>query len=267
MRKRLLPLVSTALLTALLTGCGDGINDPGVAGPVKPSLYNRGVFENKQRLAGEDHPLPSPYLGGFSEFGHQLHDAFTAPFARIGRYFSHNTPALAARQMVDPGSADNRRAGTLKLASYAFARKGPALRVYAHQATDDDYTVRAAGLRALNRSRATGYTDLYLRDLGDDQPLVRLEAADCLGNIPDAAAIPVLIDHLKSDVSPDVRIACAEALRNFNTTEVTKALVDTLDGKDFSVAWQARQSLALLTGQDFRYNRNAWLDYLSRNSG
>jgi HEAT repeat protein len=135
--------------------------------------------------------------------------------------------------------------------------------VYARQATDPDYTVRAAGLRALNRSRAKRYTALFMQCLGDEEALVRLEAADALSNIPDPDATRPLIDHMQNDFYRDVRIACAEALRNYHNAEVTQALVDALTDRDFSVAWQARQSLALLTGQDFRYDRQAWLGYLT----
>jgi hypothetical protein len=39
--------------------------------------------------------------------------------------------------------------------------------------------------------------------------------------------------------------------------------VDVLNDDDFGVSWQARQSLELLTGQDFRYDPKAWLNYLA----
>jgi hypothetical protein len=61
----------------------------------------------------------------------------------------------------------------------------------------------------------------------------------------------------------DVRIACAEALRNFHTSESMNALASVLDDQSFGVAWQARQSLELLTGQDFRYDTRSWLNYIS----
>jgi hypothetical protein len=74
-----------------------------------------------------------------------------------------------------------------------------------------------------------------------------------------------LIVHtgVDAETDTDVRISCTEALRNFHTAEVMHALVDELDDQDFGVAWQARQSLELLTGQDFRYDPKAWLIYLA----
>ena len=153
----------------------------------------------------------------------------------------------------------------LRLTDFAFARRGIYLKGYAYLARDtEDFTVRAAGLRALNRCRAQGYTPLFLQAINDDQPLVRLEAADALGNIPDPQAIPLLELHL-GDIEPslDVRVACAEALRNFHTVEVMRTLVGELEDQNFGVAWQSRQSLELLTGQDFRYDEKAWLNYLA----
>jgi hypothetical protein len=61
----------------------------------------------------------------------------------------------------------------------------------------------------------------------------------------------------------DVRIACADGLRNFLTTSVAQALIRALDERDFSVAWQAHRSLWLMSGQDFGYNQAAWLNYLT----
>jgi hypothetical protein len=40
--------------------------------------------------------------------------------------------------------------------------------------------------------------------------------------------------------------------------------VDELQDPEFSVAWQARQSLEMLTAQDFRYDQKAWLSYLAK---
>jgi len=72
---------------------------------------------------------------------------------------------------------------------------------------------------------------------------------------------------MQNDVSQDVRIACTDALRNFRTMDVARALVERLDDNDFAVAWQARQDLELMTGQDFRYDGELWLGYLANQSG
>jgi hypothetical protein len=250
---------------AALCGCGSGIDDSTGPGPVDPGLYHDAVVENQQRIAGEDRRVEPLYKSPFVAMGLALNAVFVQPMANFGDYITHDNAAYAARKMADTTSADKRVEGTLRLVDFKFARQGIYLKGYAYEARDtEDFTVRAAGLRALNRCRAQGYSWLFLQAINDDQPLVRLEAADALGNIPDDQAVPLLEIHM-GDAEPDenVRIASTEALRNYHTSEVMHALVGELEDHDFAVAWQARQSLELLTGQDFRYDPKAWLNYLA----
>jgi hypothetical protein len=54
----------------------------------------------------------------------------------------------------------------------------------------------------------------------------------------------------------DVRIAAADALRNYPTGAgggAAKALASVLSARDFGVAWQAHESLVRMTGRDLRY--------------
>jgi hypothetical protein len=250
---------------AALCGCGSSISDSSAPGPVEQGLYHEALIENQQRIAGEDRRVEPLYKSPFVALGVGLNAVFIQPIGTFFIYISHDNAAYAAKKMADTTSADKRVEGTLRLVDFEFARRGIYLKGYAYEARDtEDFTVRAAGLRALNRCRAQGYTSLFLQALNDDQPAVRLEAADALGNIPDPSAVQLLEIHL-GDAEPDsdVRIASADALRNFPTNEVKRALVDELEDHDFGVAWQARQSLELMTGQDFRYDPKAWLNYLA----
>jgi hypothetical protein len=249
---------------AILAGCGSNIRDNYPQGQIDPGLYSKAVLVNEQRLAGEDHRVQPLYQTPIQALGAGWDAVIGEPFTNLVNYITKETPRTASREMIDPNNPDKRREGTLKLVDFKFGRSGPSLIVYSHVAEDPDYTVRAAGLRALNRSRAKGYTYLYLKSLQDDQPLVRLQAVDALSNIPDPDAINDLVDHLNSDISPDVRISCADALRNYKNGEVASALVTVLDDRNFGVAWQARQSLELISGQDYRYDKNAWLDYFAK---
>ena len=100
--------------------------------------------------------------------------------------------------------------------------------------------------------------------LEDESPLVRLEAAKGLANMPNKNAASLLLKVFTNPKEePDVRIAAADALRYDRTLEVARALVDTLQAPDFGIAWQSRQSLRAMTGQDLRYNQSAWLELLS----
>ncbi len=90
--------------------------------------------------------------------------------------------------------------------------------------------------------------------------------------------MPALIRHMEALIevrgeggrpeqvqeSRDVRVAAADALRNFPTRDVAKALTDSLRDKDFEVSWQARKSLVLMTGHDFKYDQGSWRDYFSK---
>jgi HEAT repeat protein len=177
-----------------------------------------------------------------------------------------NTAIVAAARMENPTAADERRHGINYLVDRDFGRRDPYTERYEQIARGDkDAIVRATALRALNRARDASATPVFVGGLGDDSEFVRLEAAKALANIPDPAAAPALIRVLtRMDEARDVRIAAADALRHYRTLEVARVLVTQLSGRDFGVAWQARQSLKHMTGQrDLRYDEAGWLAYLT----
>jgi hypothetical protein len=260
----------TLMSAMALAGCGSSIHDSAAPGPVDPGLLKDAHLENKQRIAGEDVRVIPLYKTPLEALGVAFDVLIGDPIVGFFDYITHDNAAYALRKMDDPnGTPDTHREGMSRLLDFQFARRGIYLKGYAIFTREtEDYTLRAQAIRALNRCRAQGYTGLFLESLSDSEPaLIRLEAADALGNIPDPRAVPLLTIHM-GDAEPDqdVRIACAEALRNYHTTEAMRALVDELEDADFGVAWQARQSLELLTGQDFRYDTKAWLDYLAANT-
>jgi len=175
------------------------------------------------------------------------------------------TPRKWVRQMEDPDFPDERREGITKLVSRDFAKRPPYTTRYAQIAQlDQDYTVRAAAIRALNRSRDASATPTFIRALGDKSDLVRLEAAKALSNIPDPAAIKELLRVLQNPAeNKDVRIAAADALRHYHDTTVARTLAGTLGAREFGIAWQARRSLRTITHEDFHYDETAWLQYLT----
>jgi hypothetical protein len=262
---RTLMRLSWILIAAVLAGCGSSIDDATGPGPIDPSLYKDAVSENQQRIAGEDHRVIPLYKTPLEAIGLGLNEIFVLPFVTFFDYIGNDNGAYAARKMENAQSPDDRREGMLRLVDFSYARAGIYLKGYAiYTRESEDFTVRAAAIRALNRSRAKGYTALFMRALNDDQALVRLEAADALSNIPDPDAVPLLVIHLgPAETDADVRVACADALRNFHTAEAMHALINELDDLNFGISWQARQSLELLTGQDYRYDAKAWLNYLS----
>ena len=179
---------------------------------------------------------------------------------------SGNTAILAAARMENTDAPDERRAGINYFADRDYGLRDPYTERYEQIArSDDDFIVRSTAIRALNRARDATATPVFIAALSDDSELVRLEAAKALANIPDPNAVPALIRTLtRADETRDVRIAAADALRHYPSLEVARALVAQLSGRDFGVAWQARQSLRHLTGErDLRYDEAAWLAYLT----
>jgi hypothetical protein len=248
-----------------LTACSGSIADSSAPGPVDPGLYKEAQLVNQQRIAGEDVRIVPLYRTPFQAIGVGLNAIFIQPFVNFFDYITHDNAEYASKKMQDKSNPDHQREGMLRLTDFSFARKGVYVEGYAILARDaPDFTVRAAGIRALNRCRAKGYTDLFLDALASDEPLIQLEAANALSNIPDQQSVHALVARLQDvTVNADVRISCADALRNFHTSESMNALVSVLDDNNFGVAWQARQSLQLLTAQDYRYDSKAWLNYIS----
>jgi len=279
-------------LAALVAGCG------GSTGTDKSQFSQEERARlDALRVAGEDAPANRQATGGIGNAFAQIGDGLWERLKSLYNLLSGETPVSAAVKMENRASPDARREGIFSLADERFARTDPEQRYVRRWwqiafgipedriAPDADFTVRAAAIRSLNRARVRSVKDSkgqtidlipkYITALDDESELVRLEAAKALANMPDERAVTVLIRHLdgraevrvEGRVEPreetrDVRIAAADALRSFRRNETAQALIRTLQDRDFGVAWQARQSLLLLTGRDFRYDQAAWLEHL-----
>lgn len=241
--------------------------------------------DNALRIQGEGIPAAGPDattrpvegVQGFFEFAKFVF--WTLPKRTIEFYLGYS-PGRYARMMEDDQSADARRTGILKLVTeYDYARKEPYTKRYWQIAQGDpDYLVRVAAIRALNRSRDRTVVPVAIAALDHPNPMIRLEAAKALANVPDERAVPALLKHLNTVVevrleggrteqqveSRDVRLACADALRNYPTRDVANALVNVLRDKMFEVSWQARKSLNLMTGHDYKYDIDKWKDFLAK---
>jgi hypothetical protein len=183
---------------------------------------------------------------------------------RIADAFTGNTPIKFARLMEDPTFPDHRRKGINALSARDFGRRKPYTTRYQQIAQNDpDYLVRAVAIRALNRSRDRSATPLFIKSLNDKSGLVRWEAAKALANVPDPDAAEPLARIVTNPADDnDVRIAAADALRHYHDPSVARALAHTLNGRNFGVAWQSRQSLKFLTGRDLKYDERAWIAFV-----
>jgi HEAT repeats len=188
------------------------------------------------------------------------------------------SPKQAQELMSNPDRPDARREGVAAIVTrWSWGKLPRYPQIYQQIAQhDSDVTVRAMAIRALNICRDQSATKIFIAGLQDQNEQIRLESAKALANVPDPDAIGVLIDVLTGSretmttdghrtmvpESKDVRIAAADALRQYRKLDVARTLVGYLNEQDFSVAWQSRQSLIALTGQDLQYDQSAWLQYL-----
>lgn len=180
-------------------------------------------------------------------------------------FLAGNRPIRFVSMMENKDSADERRKGIVELSSRPFGQKEPYTRRYRQIAqADPDYTVRATAIRALNRSRDRSAVPIFIKALTDENPMVRLQAAKALSNIPDPSASESLARTLGNQAETrDVRIAAAEALRHYRDMGVARVLAGTLGQRDFSIAWQSRWSLSIMTGKNLGYDERKWLEYLT----
>jgi hypothetical protein len=179
--------------------------------------------------------------------------------------FTGDKPITDVRMMEDTSSADRRRRGIYNLAKRDFAQHEPYTKRYRQIAqSDPDPTVRAAAIRASNASRDKAAVPVFIAALNDKSDMVRLQAAKALSNIPDPTAADPLIRVLGNQAETrDVRIAASEALRHYRKLDVARVLAGTVGGRDFSIAWQSRWSLIILTGKDLGYDERAWLEFIA----
>jgi hypothetical protein len=180
-------------------------------------------------------------------------------------YHSGDTPVAAVKEMENPTSPDQRRVGILYLSDRSWGREGAYLEAYREIAVNDpDSLVRATAVRALNRARDRTALPIFIQALNDKSATVRIEAAKALANIPDPDAVEPLSSHLANTAeNRDVRIAAADALREYKTLPVAQNLIRRLSDREFAVAWQSRISLWFMTGQDFEFDQASWLGYIT----
>jgi hypothetical protein len=245
--------ILAGLSLLLLAGCSSGMGEPAWTA----QRWEQAKACDQQRLAGWDAKQPTGVWGAIVYM-------WNTPGRLVG-YYSGETPLAAAQDLFDASDPDRRLAGLIYLSKRDWGREGNYLSVYGHMAASDpDELVRAMAVRVLNRSRDHGAVPVLLGALEDKSTLVRVEAGKALANIPDERAVAPLQKHLGDATEDrDVRIACADALREYKALAVAQTLIRQLRDREFAVAWQARRSLRFMLGKDFEYDQAGWLGYLT----
>ncbi len=167
-------------------------------------------------------------------------------------------------QIQSADNPDQRREGVLELMEQRVSKSDGAVRLFALLAeSDGDPTVRSASVQALGESgnaRAVAPLARVLTNEGNTQ--VRIDAAVALGKVHGPNAVRPLLSRLREDPVSEVQAACARALGKYPYPTVVQALVAAMLNDDFSIVFEAQQSLEKLTEASFQTSRGwqGWLD-------
>ncbi len=184
-------------------------------------------------------------------------------------YVGERPKALSDRAFLHT-SADQRREGIVEMSHRWWGMDETPVRGYAliAGASNESPTVRCVALRALARAGddAVPYADQIVAALSARSAHVRWDAALALDSVVTDKALVALAsrtgwdpERRRGDPSPDVRLACARALRRHRRTDVVAVLATTLDrDRDYAVRREAHASLVHLVGVDRGWNESDW---------
>ncbi len=173
------------------------------------------------------------------------------------------TPVQAVAMMFDRDDADNRRKGLNWIAASPFGGEAEYLASYRLLADDPDPSVRAAAAHAIGEHGEVADAMLLAVMLGDDDALVRWQAADGLRKLHNPDAVEALLARLDEDIEEDAdtRAATAMALGQYADRVVLGRLTGALEDRSFTVVNAAHGSLIQLTGHDAGLDPRAWSDW------
>ncbi len=178
--------------------------------------------------------------------------------------FTGPTPEEAADLALDPYNADNRFRGIQLLSNADFGGNDPYIRLYLDGVDDRDPGVRWVSIRALGRHGDPEHVPLIINGMSDVDAQVRAESARALQRLHAESAVDPLIRSTDLEFEPDpaVRAEAAHALGQYAQSRVVQALVASLEDPSLAVNRNTRQALQTLTGQDFKFDRGAWVAWI-----
>jgi len=184
----------------------------------------------------------------------------------LKKSFNKPTPEQYLAMTGSP-NPDERREGLVGLAGAVKHPRdlGDALGLYAAVAGNEaeEVPVRAVAIDVLGRSQNALYLPVLVACLDDPSPRVRWESAVALERSPGEGAVESLRRHAISDAAPDVRAACAAALRHYPRPDVIATLARTLNDGNFTVRHTSHKTLVTLVGQDLGHEPEPWLNHVA----
>lgn len=181
--------------------------------------------------------------------------------------FSGPSPTQAAAWAIDDLSADNRYRGTVILANAPYAGQEVYLELFRdnmNPAREPYAIVRGAAVRGLAHHGSPEDVPRLLEALEtEESTAVRAEIVRALQRIHAPEAVSPLIALLRDidDEPPQIRAEAANALGQYPEQRVLDALVLALRDDSLLVNERALQSLNTLTGEDFGDDDAAWFDW------
>ena len=158
---------------------------------------------------------------------------------------------------IGSDGAEDRRAGLISM-TRALSEKEPTyLQKKADIAAaarkllrDPNALVRCAAIRTLAEIEGPRATAEFFDALKDERDCVRFEAVKALERFLPPAAVDPLINVVKADPHPWVRLTAAKVLGSLQEKKTIPALVEALRDEDAGVRHQAYLSLTCITGVD-----------------
>jgi len=212
--------------------------------------------------------LPACESQGEKDFSAQVNDL-------IQKAAGRSNVDIAA-DLFNTGTPDARRAAIGEIQKKSWGHDEPLMRAYRTLATDPQPLVRGQAYRALGSSHDPAVAlDLapakaedrslpgLVTGLSDKDPVVRRDVAAAMCDVHNEAMINILIDHLRVDSDPQVRVSCARALAGYPNPRVLRILAEALDDKDVAVIQYAYDSLKATTGQQFDKAPQPWMEYIN----
>lgn len=175
--------------------------------------------------------------------------------------FAPPSPQTAAAWATDPYDPDLRYRGTVLLGTASWGGEPLYLELFEQHAKDPEANVRVAAMRALGNHGGPEHAPILIEGLSDGEARVRVEAARSLQRIyAPAVAVDPLIKSVREEQeeSSEVRAEAALALGQYPANRVVQELIAALADRSLAVNHASLESLRILTGQDFGYDRRAW---------